>query len=85
MKRLSLSLLTLMMLFSLVGCGGSSVKLPESAITEDVYALQWFDTKNMSPDDAIKMLNNVAEDMSDDQPKARLCIVTFSKGRTRWR
>lgn len=72
MKHLSLSLFALMMLFSMVGCGGSSVQLPESAITKDCYALQWFDTKSMSPDDAIKMLNNVAEDMSDDQPKARL-------------
>lgn len=72
MKRLSLSLFALMMLVSMVGCGGSSVKLPESAITKDCYAIQWFDTKSMSPDDAIKMLNNVAEDMSDDQPKARL-------------
>jgi len=72
MKRLSLSLFALMMLVSMVGCGGSSVKLPESAITKDCYAIQWFDTKSMSPEDAIKMLNNVAEDMSDDQPKARL-------------
>lgn len=72
MKRLSLSLFALLMMLSMVGCGGSSVSLPESAMTEELYAIQWFDTKNMSPDDAIKMLNDVAEDMDDDQPKARL-------------
>lgn len=72
MKRLSLSLFALLMMASLVGCGGSSVSLPESAMTDELYAVQWFDTKNMSIDDAIKMLNGVSEDMSDDQPKARL-------------
>lgn len=72
MKRLSLSMFALLMMVSMVGCGGSSVSLPESAMTDELYAVQWYDTKNMSPDDAIKMLNDVAEDMSDDQPKARL-------------
>ncbi|XAL98623.1 hypothetical protein OT109_13660 [Phycisphaeraceae bacterium D3-23] len=72
MKRFSLSLLALMLMTSLVGCGGSSVSLPESAITEDCYAIQWFDTKAMSPDMAKDMIRGIADDMSDDQPKARL-------------
>ena len=72
MKYLSLPVFVLFLLVSMTGCGGSSVSLPESAMTEDVYAVQWYDTKSMTPEAAIKMLNKVAEGMSDDQPKARL-------------
>ncbi|MEM9415784.1 MAG: hypothetical protein AAGA29_09955 [Planctomycetota bacterium] len=74
MKRFSLSLFALMLMTSLVGCGGSSVSLPESAITEDCYAIQWVDTKALTPDMARDMISGIADDMSDDQPQARLLM-----------
>ncbi|MFI4860798.1 MAG: hypothetical protein ACIAXF_08975 [Phycisphaerales bacterium JB063] len=89
MKRFSLSLFALLLMTSLVGCGGSSVSLPESAITEDCFAIQWVDTKSLTPDMAKDMIRGVADDMSDDQPQARLLMsatadMVESRYQDRW-
>ena len=72
MKTLTTPLLALAILFLLVGCGGSSVDLPESVITEDTYALQWTDFSAIDPDAGVKAFNRLADDIDDDQSKARL-------------
>lgn len=71
MKQITLPFLAFLML-ALVGCGGSSMELPKSAITEDCFAVQWYDTAALTPDMAKDMISGIADDMSDDQPKARL-------------
>lgn len=63
-----------MVLFIITGCGGSSVDLPESVMTDEAYAVQWTDFEAITPDDGVKMLSGMADDMSDDQPKARLWL-----------
>jgi hypothetical protein len=68
----TLALATLMLLLS--GCGGSSVDLPEDVLTDEAYAVQWTDFEAIKPDEGVQMLSDLADDMSDDQPKARLWL-----------
>ncbi|MFN3168607.1 MAG: hypothetical protein ACE37H_16225 [Phycisphaeraceae bacterium] len=68
----ALALAALMLL--LTGCGGSSVDLPEDVMTDEAYAVQWVDFESIKPDEGVKMLGGLADDMSDDQPKARLWL-----------
>jgi len=72
MKQITLSLFALTLLLTMVGCGGSSMQLPESAITKDCFAVEWYDTASLTPEMAKDMINGIADDMTDDQPKARL-------------
>lgn len=58
----------------LTGCGGSSVDLPKEVMTEDAYAVQWIDFEAIDPDDGVKLLRGLSDDMSDDQPKATLWL-----------
>ena len=72
MKTLAKPFLALVLLFALTGCGGSSFDLPESVITEDAYAVHWTDFSAIAPEAGVKAFNNLADDIDDDQPKARL-------------
>lgn len=62
------------LLVTMTGCGGSSVDLPEEVLTKEAYAVQWVDFEAIKPDEGVKMLASIADDMSDDQPKARLWL-----------
>lgn len=74
MKTLAHAFTIAAMLILLVGCGGSSVDLPEEVINDDAYAMQWTDFKAIKPDEGVKLLGDMADDMSDEQPKARLWL-----------
>ena len=80
MHRMTNPLLALMLLVTLTGCGGSSVDLPDKVFNKDVYAIQWIDVTQLSPDDAKDLFNGLADDMSDDQPKARLWASAQADG-----
>lgn len=76
-------------MLTLVGCGGSSVDLPEEVMTDDAYAVVWTDFKAIKPDEGVKMLSGLADDMPDEQPKSRLWLSAEAddidgKYRERW-
>lgn len=80
MLKLIYSLFALMLLVTLTGCGGSSVDLPDKVFSKDVFAVQWIDANKLKPDDAMDLFNGLADDMSDDQPKARLWASAQADG-----
>lgn len=80
MSRMIYSLVAMMLVLPLVGCGGSSVDLPEKVFNGDVYGVQWIDFSELEPEDAVAMLSEMADDMSDDQPKARLWMSAQADG-----
>lgn len=80
MLRMTYSFFALMLLITLTGCGGSSPDLPTKVFTDDVYAIQWVDVTKLEPDDGIDMFSALADDMSDDQAKARLLASAEADG-----
>lgn len=73
MKHLT-SWFVVVLLFALVGCGGSSVDLPESVMNDEAYAVVWIDFQDIEPEAGINLLRDLADDMPDEQPKARLWL-----------
>ncbi len=74
MSRVATGLIATMLLSLLVGCGGSSADLPEDVLTQDAYALVWTDIKSIKPADGEQLLADLADDMPDEQPRARLWL-----------
>lgn len=89
MQKTISAFFTVVLFTMLVGCGGSSVDLPDEVLTDEAYAIQWTDFKAIEPDDGVKLLGGMADDMSDDQAKARLWLSAEAddidgKYRERW-
>ncbi len=74
MRTITHTLTAAVLLVLLVGCGGSSVDLPEDVLTDEAYAVVWTDFKAINPDEGVKMLGGMADKMPDEQPKARLWL-----------
>lgn len=67
-------LLGIVFSLQLLGCGGSSVELPEDVLTDETYAVQWIDFGAIEPGDGVKLFGSLSGDMSDTQAQARLWL-----------